>query len=116
MAPIWVPDVFPKNQPLKTNHLLCLFSSCNTLFCLLNYVVADAVVSVIFEDDNDGKIYSIQWAELLGSDELPIEEFSAIKPGMDVIAPWTTGDGSPVQYAPAIVCEGDVGMLIYVLF
>ena len=55
------------------------------LFCLLKYIVAEAVISVIFEDDNDGKDYSIQWADLLGSDEVPIEEFSAIKPVMDIM-------------------------------
>ena len=45
--------------------------------------MAEAVVSVIFEDDDDGKVYSIEWAELLGLGEIPIKAFSLIRPGMD---------------------------------
>ena len=54
------------------------------------------------DEDSDGAIYDIEWAELLGVDEMPLSV--PTQPGMKVLAPWRTSLKERVNYAPASVC------------
>ena len=65
--------------------------------------MTDSIVKVKFEEDDDGRVYSIEWAELLNEEELPLS--CAALPGMKVLAPWSSQRGEKVSYALATVCD-----------
>ena len=62
-------------------------------------------IKVRFSEDKR-KSYSIQWSELLTSDEVPFESIDQLLPGTEVLAPYHYGSEEDVQYSPATVVSG----------
>ena len=69
-----------------------------------NYAVENAVVTFHFVDG--GTEHSLQWTELLTTDETPFESYEQLSIGMHVLAPWYSGkDSANIQYAEAEIVE-----------
>ena len=77
-------------------------------YLLVSSTVSDSTVRVTFTDDDDGKVYNIQWVGLLTEDGMPLSTLAS--PGMKVLAPWSSSDGGKIDYSPAIVCVCDEGI------
>ena len=69
-----------------------------------SFVVEDKTIQVTFIGE-EGKSYCINWTELLTPSEVPVT-WDELAPGIEVLAPYYTKNGS-VSHSPAVIlsCE-----------
>ena len=58
-------------------------------------------MSFIFKGES--RVHCLPWTELLSMEEIPFEGYSDVTEGLQVMAPWTSGEKSSLQYSEASI-------------